>query len=111
MGVYTLQLPGPIAEYREHDLWSELSGACQHQFLVDLAPAAYTVFFDSKIKQETSSPSTSDLTSTQLKDWPWRTIIVGGERGGGDTYLAIDVTDPYNPVVLWEYPVIKKHHS
>ena len=51
--------------------------------------------------------NTTNLTETELKTWPWRTVIIGGERGGGDTYFAIDVTDPYQPVVLWEYSVLK----
>src|SRR5690606_23539509 len=30
-----------------------------------------------------------------------------GERGGGDMYFALDVTDPWNPDVLWEYSVLQ----
>ena len=30
----------------------------------------------------------------------WRTIIVGGERGGGDLYFAFDVTNPDEPILL-----------
>ncbi len=32
----------------------------------------------------------------------WRTILVGGLRTGGNAYFAIDVTDPFDPKVLWE---------
>ena len=32
----------------------------------------------------------------------WRTVLVGGLRTGGNAYFALDVTDPYNPKVLWE---------
>ena len=38
---------------------------------------------------------------------PWRTVIVGGERGGGDLYFAIDVTEPDSPSILWEYSVLR----
>ncbi len=32
----------------------------------------------------------------------WRTILVGGLGGGGRGYYALDVTNPANPVLLWE---------
>jgi len=33
----------------------------------------------------------------------WRTVIVGGERQGGKTYYALDVTDPsVAPKLLWQ---------
>jgi hypothetical protein len=52
-----------------------------HQFFVDSSPRAYDVFFGGA----------------------WRTIIVTGERGGGNYYFAVDVTDPSNPKMLWEW--------
>lgn len=51
-----------------------------HTSLVDLSPRAFDV---------------------QLGGL-WRTIIVGGQRTGGDTYFAIDVTNPVSPEFLWE---------
>ena len=33
----------------------------------------------------------------------WKTILVGGLGGGGATYYALDVTDPLNPALLWEF--------
>jgi len=33
----------------------------------------------------------------------WKTIIVGGLNGGGTGYYAIDITDPNNPALLWEF--------
>jgi type IV pilus assembly protein PilY1 len=32
----------------------------------------------------------------------WRTVLVAGLNGGGRGYYALDVTDPENPVALWE---------
>ena len=32
----------------------------------------------------------------------WRTILVGGLGAGGRSYYALDVTDPANPISLWE---------
>ena len=33
----------------------------------------------------------------------WRTIVVGGLNAGGNVYYALDITDPANPVALWEF--------
>jgi len=52
-----------------------------HQFYVDSSPRAYDVFFGGA----------------------WRTVLVSGERGGGNYYFAVDVTDPSDPKMLWEW--------
>ncbi len=59
-----------------------------HQAMVDLTPRAFDVYIDIGNGKE------------------WRTVIIGGERGGGDLYFCIDVTDPMNPRVLWEFSVL-----
>jgi type IV pilus assembly protein PilY1 len=69
------------------------SGGCQHRFTVDLAPRGWEVFFDD---QATSSSKA-----------PWHTVLIGGQRGGGDMYFALDVTNPWSPDVLWEYSVLQ----
>lgn len=33
----------------------------------------------------------------------WRTILVAGLNGGGRGYYALDITDPMNPSLLWEF--------
>ena len=33
----------------------------------------------------------------------WKTILVGGLNDGGQGYYALDITDPTNPVLLWEF--------
>jgi type IV pilus assembly protein PilY1 len=33
----------------------------------------------------------------------WKTILVGGLGAGGRGYYALDITDPNNPQVLWEF--------
>ena len=71
----------------------EAAGACSHRFMVDLAPRAWEVFFDNE--------------ATDSSKIPWHTVLIGGERGGGDMYFGLDVTDPYCPKVLWEYSVLK----
>lgn len=53
----------------------------KHQYFVDGAP----VIGDVKIGDD------------------WRTIIVGGLNKGGNSYYALDITDPSNPVMLWEF--------
>jgi type IV pilus assembly protein PilY1 len=33
----------------------------------------------------------------------WHTILVGGMGAGGNTYFALDITDPTDPKYLWEF--------
>jgi len=33
----------------------------------------------------------------------WKTILVGGLNAGGTGFYALDVTDPANPALLWEF--------
>ena len=33
----------------------------------------------------------------------WRTILVGGLGAGGRAYYALDITNPSNPISLWEF--------
>ncbi|MFC1833149.1 pilus assembly protein [Thermodesulfobacteriota bacterium] len=82
------------------------ASGCKHRTMVDLAPMAFDVY----IKVPSRLTSHSDSTIKALAgsgDRSWRTVIIGGERGGGDTYFALDITDPYNPFVIWEHSVIK----
>ncbi len=54
-----------------------------HQFHVDSSPRAYDVFMGGS----------------------WSTVLVSGERSGGNSYFALDVTDPTAgnyPGVLWD---------
>jgi hypothetical protein len=51
-----------------------------HQFYIDSSSRAYDVFFGGQ----------------------WQTIVINGERGGGNYYFAVDVTNPANPQMLWE---------
>ena len=67
------------------DLTYGTESGCKHRAMVDLSPKAHQV----------------------LIDGVWKTVIVGGMRGGGDEYFALDVTDPNNPKLLWEYSVLK----
>jgi type IV pilus assembly protein PilY1 len=43
------------------------------------------------------------LSDVRFADSTWHTILVGGLKGGGRGYYALDVTDPANPALLWEF--------
>jgi type IV pilus assembly protein PilY1 len=68
---------------------TDQSGACAHRAMVDLSPDYKEVFFHTGGRDD------------------WHTILLGGQRGGGDIYFAIDVTDPFNPAIVWEYSILK----
>lgn len=53
----------------------------RHRFYVDATPVVGDVFDGTR----------------------WRTILVGGLGAGGRGYYALDVTDPDNPIALWEF--------
>lgn len=66
-----------------------------HRYYVDLSPTVSDAFF-----AHGTSPAA------------WRTVLIGGLRGGGKGYFALDVTDPTNfgedgskpaNTVLWEF--------
>jgi hypothetical protein len=52
-----------------------------HQFYVDSSPTASDVYINGA----------------------WKTVLISGERQGGNYYFAIDITDPDNPKPLWEF--------
>ncbi len=52
------------------------------------------------------SPVTTDICSancTNAATAVWKTILVSGLNGGGRGYYALDITDPANPSLLWEF--------
>lgn len=53
-----------------------------HRYYVDGSPESGDVYFSS--------------------DSAWHTILVGGLNKGGRGYYALDITNPSNPIVLWE---------
>lgn len=67
-----------------------------HKYFVDLSPTVGDVF--------------GNFTTVTGCTACWRTIVVGGLRGGGAGYVALDVTDPTqfseanaSTLVLWEF--------
>jgi len=55
--------------------------ASNHQYFVDGAPVMGDVYIGGA----------------------WKTILVGGFNDGGQGYYALDITDPANPALLWEF--------
>ncbi|NIM20005.1 MAG: VWA domain-containing protein [Candidatus Latescibacteria bacterium] len=41
----------------------------------------------------------------------WRTILLGGEKEGGDSYFCLDITHPDYPFLLWEKSVPELKNS
>lgn len=62
----------------------------EHQFYVDSPPAVSDVY---------SEGTGGSVFHSQ----GWYTVLVSGMREGGRGYFALDVTDPGNPRVLWEF--------
>lgn len=63
----------------------------RHWFFVDSSPVA----LDIKATGE---------SGTAFEGRPgWHTVLISGMRDGGRGYFALEITDPENPRVLWEY--------
>lgn len=48
-----------------------------------------------------ATPSVGDVYDTASSSW--RTVLVAGLNKGGRAYYALDITDPANPVAMWEF--------
>ena len=59
---------------------AEDSYAARHQYFVDGSPELMDVYLGGA----------------------WKTLLVGGLNSGGRGYYALDVTDPANPIGMWE---------
>lgn len=69
------------------------SATAAHQFMVDATPVVRDMFY---------ARSTGDLPSSSL----YHTTLVAGLRGGGNVYVALDVSDPLasaGPGFLWQF--------
>lgn len=68
---------------------ADMNYANQHAYLVDGTPEVGDIC--------PSAPASTCGASD------WKTIIVGGLNEGGKSYYALDITDPGNPRLLWEF--------
>ena len=87
---------GMLHAFRESD-GEELWGFIPPDFLDDLqllavAGGDHAFFVD-------GSPVAADVKI----GGSWKTVVVFGERRGGRSYQALDITDPTNPAYLWSF--------
>lgn len=76
------------------------SATTTHQVLVDGTPVIRDVFF----ARTSSDPLPDEGVGLAARPGgAYRRVLVMGLRGGGSAYVALDVTDPVNPVFLWQY--------
>ena len=68
---------------------ADISYASLHRYFVDGSPVATDI-----------CPTTPALDCTGTT---WKTILVEGLNGGGNSFFAMDVTNPAAPIVLWEF--------
>jgi type IV pilus assembly protein PilY1 len=70
-----------------------------HQYFIDASPQVYIRDVNGNGIQEDNVDSDGDGDiDDDDKD---RVILICGQRKGGTSYFALDVTDPVNPVFLW----------
>ncbi|HTX53803.1 MAG TPA: PilC/PilY family type IV pilus protein [Candidatus Baltobacteraceae bacterium] len=87
---------GMLHAFRESDgaeLWGFIPPDLLGKLKLFLNPMnAHDFFVD-------GSPIAADVKI----DGTWKTIVLFGERRGGGTYTALDITDPLQPQYLWSF--------
>jgi type IV pilus assembly protein PilY1 len=76
-----------------------------------LAPLASITYGTNHQFSADGSPEVADV---ELGAGNWRTVLVAGLNAGGRGYYALDVTEPDDPKVLWEFcadPVVCPQHN
>lgn len=68
---------------------ADLNYSSNHQYFVDGTPETGDIC--------PTAPTTACTATT------WKSILVGGLNRGGKGYYALDITDPSNPALLWEF--------
>jgi hypothetical protein len=63
-----------------------------HDYYIDNNPMAADIWF----------PTTS--SDTLKNEDEWKTVLITGQRQGGENYTALNVSDPYNPDFLFNMP-------
>ncbi len=66
------------------------TGITAHQYTVDSTVVVQDVF----LRRAPGSAADADI---------WRTVLLMGLRKGGNSYTALDVTDPLEPKFLWQF--------
>ena len=74
-----------------------------HSFFVDGTPVVKDVFLNDAPLMDPANPSQPIYIDGEVVKGSYRSILIGGQRGGGGAYYALDVTDPENPKYMWEY--------
>lgn len=59
-----------------------------HQMSMDGTPVVKDVYFE-----KATTPTATD----------YKTVLITGMRGGGNAYIALDVTDPIEPKFMWQF--------
>jgi type IV pilus assembly protein PilY1 len=72
-------------------LFPKLKAAlASHQWMADATPVVKDIFYD----RLPNAPPDGNI---------YRTILVMGMREGAKGYIALDVTDPFNPKFMWQF--------
>lgn len=99
---------GTVHAFRESDgeeLWALIpedllgrlkdltASSGEHGYYMDSSPVAVDICLS----------STTDGTGNCRYATDWKTIVLVGERRGGKSYHALDITDINNPLYLWSF--------
>ncbi len=77
------------------------SGREEWAFVPEFALPIFKDMADSSYCHRYTCDGTVTVRDTKIGT-AWRTILIGGARQGGAGYFCLDVTQPYNPLLLWQ---------
>ena len=73
---------------------ADINYASKHQYYVDGSPISGDI-----CPTAPAVPCGGNTSTTTT----WKTILVGGLNAGGNSYFAMDITNPADPKALWEF--------
>lgn len=87
-----------------HNYWGAIRGG--HYFMVDGTPIISDVLFTKGLNNPPAPAGATACTTfgsaACTNQWEYRTVMLQCLGGGGPGCFALDVTNPYDPRLLWE---------
>jgi hypothetical protein len=102
------------------ELWAYSPGLVQeswnllkagHFYMIDGTPTVSDVLFTKGITNPPKDAPCSRHEGASCNDWEYRTVLMQCLGIGGPGCFAMDVTNPYNPQLLWEREFTKFNSS
>ncbi len=75
------------------------------QYYVDGSPQVRDAYVGTGAARATFVGNTIPSLAAAANADKWKSLVVVGDRDGGNRFTALDITDPDNPRYLWQFPL------